>query len=82
MQHCADDKYSVIGTALNPRAVGFSPTKAMEYVSALAVLLYRTRSIDLWRGCASKDAFTLVEDATEEFFTVWKMENQAVLDFG
>lgn len=82
MQHCADDKYSVIGTALNPRAGGFSPTKAMEYVSALAVLLHRTRSIELWRDCSSTDAFALVEKATEEFFTVWKLKNQAVLDFG
>ena len=82
MANCDDGKYSTIGTALDPLAPGFSPTKAMEYVSALAVLLNRSKSIDLWRDCAAMDAFSLVERATEDFFTVWKLGNQAVLDFG
>jgi hypothetical protein len=68
MANCNDGKYSSIGTALDPLAPGFTPTKAMEYVSALAVLLNHTKSIDLWSGCSAMDAFSLVEQATEDFF--------------
>jgi hypothetical protein len=82
MTNCDDGKYSSIGRALDPNAPGFSPTKAMEYVSALAVLLNRTKSIDLWLDCLATDAFSLVEEAPEDFFTVWKLSNQPVLDFG
>jgi hypothetical protein len=82
MANCGDGKYSSIGTALDPLAPGFTPTKAMEFVSALAVLLNRTKSIDLWSDRPGIDAFSLVEQATEDFFTVWKLSNQPVLDFG
>jgi hypothetical protein len=82
MEHCNDGKFSAIGAALNPRGAGFSPTKAMEYISALAVLLHCTKSINLWASCPTSDAFELVNDADDDFFTVWKMDNQAVLDFG
>ena len=82
MAWCSDQKFSNIAAALNPSAAGFSPTKAMEYVSALAVVLHRTRSIDSWRSCPLHDAFQALEKSTDDFFTVWKLPNQAVLDFG
>ncbi|CAB9513620.1 hypothetical protein SEMRO_602_G173800.1 [Seminavis robusta] len=79
---CGDGKFSAIGEALNPREPGFVTTKAMEYVSALAVLLNRTKSISLLVQCPSDDAFKILEKAEENFFAVWKLENQPVLDFG
>ena len=82
MAKCDDGKFSAIGRALNPREPGFVTTKAMEYVSALAVLLNRTKSISLWVQCPSEDAFKILEKAEEDFFAVWKLENQPVLDFG
>ena len=67
MARCSDQKFSTIAAALNPSAAGFSPTKAMEYVSALTVVLHRTRSIDSWQSCPSHDAFQLLEESTDDF---------------
>jgi hypothetical protein len=82
MERCNDEKFSSIAVALNPAATGFSPTKAMEYVSELAVLLHRTKSIDSWQNLPSRDGFEIVEQASRNFFTVWKLPNHAVIDFG
>jgi hypothetical protein len=82
MHCCNDEKFASIATALDPLALGFSPTKAMEYVSALAVLLRRTGCIDTWKNVPTLDGFEIVERATDPFFTVWKLPNQAVIDFG
>jgi hypothetical protein len=82
MQCCKDEKFASIATALDPTAQGFSPTKAMEYVSALVLLLRRTGRIDTWKNVPTIDGFEIVERATDPFFTVWKLPNQAVIDFG
>jgi hypothetical protein len=82
MELCNDNKFSSIAAALDPTAQGFSPTNAMEYVSALAVLLHRTESIDSWQNFPARDGFRVVEHASDDFFSVWKLPNQAVIDFG
>ena len=48
---------------------------------ALAVVVRCTRSIDSWQSRPSLDAFQVLENSTDEFFTVWKLPNQAVFDF-
>lgn len=82
MGACEDGRFSEIGRALDPTTGSYPPTKAMEYFSALAVLLRYMKSIDLWKTFTTGNAFSIVENEKEDFFTVWPISNQAVTDFG
>lgn len=74
--------FQEIGSALNPLAEGYSPTKVMEHVSAVAVLLRLTGSMHKWKTFRGGDAFQKVQAVQDDFFLVWPIKNQAVTSFG
>ena len=74
--------FKEIGGALDPRKKDYAPTKAMEFVSALAVLLRRMGSVGLWKTFTTVKAFEAVQAESKNFFSVWPISNQAVVDFG
>ena len=72
-----------IAQKLKPTTGEYDPTKTMEYVAALGLLLRDAKDVSMWVNFDSNE-LAMQELLTREnpFYAVWPRGNQAATDFG
>jgi hypothetical protein len=83
----AGGMYNTLASHLNAGQADYTPTKAMEYVVALAVLLKLVGHVDDWVDRAlttvrNGQAINSIEEAESSFMCVWPSAVEPATDFG